>query len=264
MTTFDTAQINACCADAYSHPAARFLLGESLHPGGLDLTTDLALRMRISENDHVLDAGCGLGATAMFLAEDLGCRVTGVTLEAGAVAELDHRASESGLADRISVIRGDISDIALPPAGFDAAVAECVVSIFARKAEALARIHAALKPGGRLGLTDVTVSGPLPVALQGIFAVAGCVGDAVSLEQYASLVEDAGFVITECAPLPDVANDFLKGIRKKMMFAEIGAKLGTIPVSVESVAITKAVLKETEDLVDSGTLGYGMIVAERR
>ena len=264
MTTFDTAEINACCADAYSHPAARFLLGESLHPGGLDLTADLAHRMRLSEDDHVLDAGCGPGATAIYLAEELGCRVTGVTLEAGAVTELDHRAEEAGLADQISVIRGDISDIDLPQAGFDAAVAECVVSIFARKAEALARIHDALKPGARLGLTDVTVSGPLPEALQGIFAVAGCVGNAVSLEQYASLVEDAGFVVTECAPLPDIARDFLKGIRKKMMFAEIGAKLGKIPVSVESVKMAKGVLKETEELVNSGTLGYGMIVAERR
>jgi hypothetical protein len=200
----------------------------------------------------------------MFLAETLGCRVTGVTLEGSAVTELDHRAAEGGLADRISVIRGDISDVDLPQVGFDAAVAECVVSIFARKADALARIHDALKPGGRLGLTDVTVSGPLPEALQGIFAVAGCVGNAVSLERYASLVEDAGFMIDECSPLPDVAKDFLKGIRKKMMFAEIGAKLGKIPVSVESVRMAKGVLKEAEGLVDSGTLGYGMIVAERR
>ncbi len=264
MTTHTPAEINACCADAYSHPAARFLLGESLHPGGIELTADLAGRMRLSESDCVLDAGCGPGATALYLAETLGCRVTGVTLEAGAVTELDRRAEEAGLSDQISVIRGDIAEITLPQAGFDGAVAECVVSIFARKAEALSRIHDALRPGGRLGLTDVTVSGPLPEALQGIFAVAGCVGNAVPLEQYASLVEDAGFIVTECTPLPDVANDFLKGIRKKMLFAEIGAKLGKIPVSVESVKMAKGVLKETEELVNSGTLGYGMIVAERR
>ena len=264
MTTHTTAEINACCADAYSHPAARFLLGESLHPGGLDLTADLARRMGLSANDRVLDAGCGPGATAMFLAETLGCHVTGVTLEDGAVTEIDHRAAEVGLADRISVIRGDISDIDLPQAGFDAAVAECVVSIFARKAEALSRIHDALRPGGTLGLTDVTVNGSLPKALQGIFAVAGCVGNAVSLEEYASLIENAGFTVTECTPLPDIARDFLKGIRKKMMFAEIGAKLGKIPISVESVKMAKGVLKETEELVESGTLGYGMIVAERR
>ncbi len=264
MTTYDTAEINACCADAYSHPAARFLLGESLHPGGIELTGDLARSMGLERGDRVLDAGCGPGATSMYLAEALGCRVTGVTLEAGAVTELDQHAADSGLGDLIDVIRGDIAEIDLPAAGYDAAVAECVVSIFPRKAVALRRIHDALRPGGKLGLTDVTVDGQLPDALQGIFAIAGCVGNAVSLAQYTSLVEDAGFTVIESNPLPGVANDFLKSIRKKMMFAEIGANLGMIPVSVDSVKMAKAVLKEAEDLVASGTLGYGMIVAERQ
>ena len=57
-------QIKACCAAAYSSPAARLLLGDSLHPGGAALTARLGRALGVAPGDVVVDVACGPGASA--------------------------------------------------------------------------------------------------------------------------------------------------------------------------------------------------------
>lgn len=203
--------LNACCARAYSHPAARYLLGDSLHPGGLALTEEVASDLNLTPGSRVLDVGCGPGATSLFLAKKYGATVTGVTLEEAGAAELESHARKEGLEAQI----------------------------------------------------DVIVEGDLPSNLQSVFAVAGCVGGAWSLDEYVSLVEGAGFRVTRSERRKDVASSFVDGVRKKLMFAEIGVKLGKIPVELELIQQAKTYVAEARRLIDDGTIGYCVIIAER-
>ncbi len=255
--------LNACCARAYSHPAARYLLGDSLHPGGLALTEEVASDLNLTPGSRVLDVGCGPGATSLFLAKKYGATVTGVTLEEAGAAELESHARKQGLEAQIDVITGDIASVDLSPTMFDAAIAECVVSIFDDKPAVLRRIFDAVQPGGRLAISDVIVEGDLPSNLQSVFAVAGCVGGAWSLDEYVSLVEGAGFRVTRSERRKDVASSFVDGVRKKLMFAEIGVKLGKIPVELELIQQAKTYVAEARRLIDDGTIGYCVIIAER-
>ena len=263
MTLSPDLELNACCASAYSHPAARYLLGDSLHPGGLALTEEVASHLNLMPESQVLDVGCGPGATSLFLAKTYGATVTGVTLEEAGAEELESHARERGLDIKIDVITGDIASVDLSPAKFDAAIAECVVSIFDDKPAVLRRVFDAMQPGGRLAISDVIVEGELPDHLQSVFAVAGCVGAAWSLDQYVALVEDAGFSVLQSERRPDVASSFIDGIRKKLMFAEIGVKLGKVPVELEVIQEVKTYVKEARRLIDDGTIGYCVIIAER-
>lgn len=261
--TITATEINSCCAQVYDHPAARFLLGDSFHPGGLELTAELASRLGISPSDTVLDAGCGPGASAVHLARTIGCSVVGVTLEDRGGAEASARACREGVEHRVTVVQGDVETVDLGPGRFDAAIAECVVSILPRKQKTLRNLHGLLRAGGRLGITDVTVSGPLPPDLQGVLATAGCVGAALPLDGYAALVSDAGFELEAAEDLPDVASAFLRGIGGKLLIAEIAAKLGKIPISVEAVLEAKRILTETRSFVERGAIGYCMVTARR-
>ena len=72
--------LKSCCAVAYQSDFARLLLGDSFHPGGLALTKRLGKLLALSPSDHVLDVACGLGESAIFLATQFGCRVTGIDL----------------------------------------------------------------------------------------------------------------------------------------------------------------------------------------
>jgi ubiquinone/menaquinone biosynthesis C-methylase UbiE len=217
----------------------------------------------ICPDSLVLDAGSGRGTTAVHLAKTLGCRVMGITLEAEGVEAGVELAQQEGVADRVSFLQGDLSGARADIAAFDAAIMECVLSILPDKPAALERLFGVVCPTGYLGITDVTVNGPLPPELQGILAVAGCVADARSLEEYAALISNAGFRVVETTDLQDVLLGTLKDIKGKLMVAQIAIKLGKISLDPELLPQAKAMLASVEDLVRNGTLSYGMVVAQK-
>ncbi len=70
------------------------LLGETLRPGGLKLTAKLAQLAGIREDHTVLDIACGKGATALFLAREYGCKVTGLDLSDKMISSCQSKAKE--------------------------------------------------------------------------------------------------------------------------------------------------------------------------
>lgn len=69
-----------CCADFYQTDIIRLLFGNSIHPGSLALTRELAEKMGLVRESNVLDVACGVGTTAIFIAKTFGCNVTGIDL----------------------------------------------------------------------------------------------------------------------------------------------------------------------------------------
>lgn len=235
------AELLACYAASYSHPVAWWLLGGSLHPGGLALT----------------------GRLAEALAQTRGCQVTGLTLEEAGVEAGRELARHHGVAEQATFRQGDAGAMAPAQGPFDAVILECVLSILPDKARALGRLHKLLRPSGRLGLTDVTVSGPLPQELQGLLAVVGCVGGARPLEEYRELVEAQGFVVDAARELPEVAGSFLREAKGKQLMAEIAVGLGKLSVSPQLIGQGRRLLAQVQELVSQGLLGYGMLTAHK-
>ncbi|MCI0769533.1 MAG: methyltransferase domain-containing protein, partial [Chloroflexi bacterium] len=120
MTLPNDLDLAGCCSATYSHPAARWLLGESYHPGGLALTSRLVDLAGIGIGDRVLDAGCGRGASSVHLAKSFGCHVVGVTLETDLVEAARAQARERGVEQRTTFIQGDLYHTSLEPSSFDA------------------------------------------------------------------------------------------------------------------------------------------------
>ena len=257
------ADLQSCCAITYSHPLVRWLMGDSLHPGGLALTSRLAELAQIGPDSVVLDVGSGRGASAVHLAKEKGCRVVGVTLEEDGIDAGNELAHRSGVGDMVTFLHGDIQQVELRSGSFDVAMMECVFSIMPDKIATLNRVRDCLKTGGRLALTDVTVNGPLPPELEGILATAGCVGDARSLSEYTSVVEAEGFELEYVDDLPETVISLLRDIKGKMMIAEVAIKLGKVEVNEDLLAKGKEYLAQVQGLVDQGTLSYGLVVARR-
>lgn len=255
--------LNACCVATYGHPLAQWLLGESLHPGGLALTTRLATAMGLKKGDVVLDVGSGRGASAVHLAETVGCRVTGLTLEDTGTATGSRLALEKGVSDTVTFLQQDVHEANLEGESYDGIVMECVLSILGDKEAVVCRLAQALAPGGRLGLTDVTVNGELPSHLEGLLATVGCTGNARPLSGYEGILSAAGLHIEQSMDLPQVATEFMDAMLSKLRLAEMAARLGAAPVSYEYVAQARSVLKEVRDLVHRGILSYGMMVASK-
>ncbi len=60
--------VKQCCASFYGSDVARYLLGESFHPGGLKLTIELAELVWLRSTSVVLDIASGKGTSAFALA----------------------------------------------------------------------------------------------------------------------------------------------------------------------------------------------------
>ena len=115
------------------------------------LLADLA---RIAGGERVLDAGCGVGGSSIFLAKTRGCRVVGVTLSRQQAATARAHAQRHGVAQRTEFLVMDYARTAFPDASFDVFWA-LESSCYAADVMALAReAHRVTTPAGRVVIAD--------------------------------------------------------------------------------------------------------------
>lgn len=189
--------IKSCCAAAYQRDAVALILGESYHPGGLELTRRLGRTLDLRPGEVVLDIASGPGTTAFLLAQEFDVNVVGVDLGDQAVAKANARAGELGLADRVRFHVGDAERLPVEAASVDAVVCECAFCTFPDKATAAAEMARVLKPGGRLGITDVALDpGRLDEELRTLSGWVACLADARPVDEYVALLAGAGLTVT--------------------------------------------------------------------
>ncbi len=256
----DTYAAKICCADLYSSELARLILGDSLHPGGRRATNRLGRVMGLQPGWRVLDLACGMGTSATALSRVFRCRVTGLELGADAAATSRRRALEQPIPANVDFVRGDAE---LPPfrnGAFDAVLIECATSLFTDKAAAMAECRRLLKPGGILGISDVTVApGSLPPELDGTVGMMLCLTDALSAEGYRNLLEQAEFSTEEPEDLSAEVLTLLADLRVKLA---LGQSLGRIDteLDVDLTAAAPDLLDWVERLVKGGQIGYWLYV----
>ena len=132
---------------------------DHFHGRGLEATEDMANRLEVSETDHVLDVGSGLGGPARYFARRFGCRVSGIDLTAEFCDIARHLTALLGLTERVSFEQGDALAMPFGDESFDGAYSMNVSMNIADKGALYREIHRVIKPGGWLSLSEV-VQGP--------------------------------------------------------------------------------------------------------
>lgn len=107
-----------------------------------------------SPGSTVLEAGCGVGAQTITLAQrSPQAHFTSVDISAVSVAEAQRRVGEAGLSN-VTCEQGDIFDLPFEPKSFDHAFVCFVLEHLARPVEALTAVGALLRPGGTITLIE--------------------------------------------------------------------------------------------------------------
>ena len=105
MTPTET--LKQCCARLYESDFAKLLLGDSFHPGGLNLTERLGTLLGLTPQSRVLDIASGPGASALFLAEHFGCEVLGIDYSSQNVEQANAAAVAKGVFPSVRFQIGD-------------------------------------------------------------------------------------------------------------------------------------------------------------
>ncbi len=189
------AVVKECCAVAYASPWVSLVLGESWHPGGLDLTERVGRYLALTPADVVGDVAAGEGASGRHLVRRFGCRVQALDLGGVQVARGRAASDREGLADRMTFQQGDAEALPWDTESLDAVLCECALCTFPSPEAAVSEWVRVLKPGGRIGLTDVTRRGALPTEFDNLAGWIGCLAGARSLDAYAKLLTDVGLMV---------------------------------------------------------------------
>jgi arsenite methyltransferase len=149
----------------------------------------------LHEGETVLDLGSGGGIDVLLSAKRVGPtgKAYGLDMTEEMLALARRNAAEAG-ATNVDFLKGQIEAVPLPAATVDVVISNCVVNLSTDKPAVFAETFRVLKPGGRIGITDVVAEDHLSVeerAERGAWV--GCIAGALSRAEYEAGLAAAGF-----------------------------------------------------------------------
>ncbi len=151
----------------------------------------------------VLDLGSGGGIDCFLAGQRVGPdgRVIGVDMTAEMIEKA--RANKANLdAENVEFRLGEIEHLPVPDASVDVIISNCVINLSTDKPQVFREAYRALRPGGKLAVSDMVTDGPLPDSIKSsLSAWAGCVAGALDVQDYMAGIKDAGFVDVKLVPV---------------------------------------------------------------
>jgi arsenite methyltransferase len=170
----------------------------------------------LHEGERVLDLGSGGGIDVLLSAKRVGPtgRAIGLDMTDEMLALAQRNAAQAG-ATNIEFVRGQIEDIPLPAESVDVVISNCVINLAADKPAVFREIARVLRPGGRIGISDIVAEDHLTLeqrAERGSFV--GCIAGALSFSEYRTGLEKVGLVDISLTPSHSVADGMVSAIVK--------------------------------------------------
>jgi arsenite methyltransferase len=259
----DPTTIKACCAAGYSSDVVTMLLGDSYHPGGLTLTRRLLDRLDLHPDALLLDVASGIGTTCLLAATEYGTRAVGVDLSAANVTLARGAAAARHVSDRVRFHQGDAETLPVDDGRADAVVCECALCTFPDKPATLHEMARVLRPGGRLGITDITADRDrLPHELTGMGAWIACVADARPLSDYERMLRAAGLRLRTEEHQHGALPRMIDQIEARLDLLRMTARPRLDALGID-LAQARTALHAARAAVLDGILAYVLIVAEK-
>jgi SAM-dependent methyltransferase len=161
----------------------------------------------LNAGETVLDLGSGGGIDVLLSARRVGPtgKAYGLDMTDEMLDLARRNAAEAG-ATNVEFLRGQIEDIPLPSGTVDVVISNCVINLSTDKPAVFASSFRVLKPGGRIGVSDVVAENHLTAEERGERGEwVGCIAGALSIAEYERGLLDAGFVDVEINPTHEVA-----------------------------------------------------------
>jgi SAM-dependent methyltransferase len=159
----------------------------------------------LKAGETVVDLGSGAGFDALLSAEKLGAegRFIGVDMTPEMLERARTNAVNAGYARTVEFREGFIENLPIASDTADVVISNCVINLSPDKAQVFREAYRVLKPGGRLAVSDIVLSEPLPEVVADLaMSWIACVGGASTEEEYLGFMRDAGFENIEFTRTP--------------------------------------------------------------
>jgi len=193
----------------------------------------------LREGERVLDLGSGGGIDVLLSAKRVGPtgRAFGVDMTDEMLALAQRNAAEAG-ATNVEFLKGTIEAIPLPGASIDVVISNCVVNLAADKPAVFREIARVLRPGGRIGITDIVAEDALTPgqrAERGSYV--GCIAGALSFSEFEAGLAEVGLTdvsLTSTHTVADGMHSVIVKATKPADAAPWAAPARELPVAADA------------------------------
>jgi len=221
-------------------------------PGGLESARRFIGMLGLAPGARVLDAGCGLGGSAFVMAREHAAHVVGIDLSRNMIALARERAAAYRVEGRVSFVHGDCLQLDVD-AEFDAVYSRDAFLHVHDKPRLFGLLRRALKPGGRIVITDY------------------CAGDPPWTDGFAAYVRERGYDLHTTAAYQRLLEDAgLRDVRGEDLTAEFAAihqrELARLPgagLAGDDEAALAAAWRAKIERILSGEQRWGVFSAVR-
>ncbi len=213
------AQGTACCSDPETIGAELYSalerdeLPEAAVLASLGCGNPTAVA-ELRAGERVLDLGSGGGIDVLLSAKRVGPtgRAFGVDMTDEMLALAQRNAAVAGVTN-VEFLKGHIEALPLPAESIDVVISNCVVNLAVDKPAVFAEIARVLRPGGRIGISDIVADDALTLeqrAERGSYA--GCIAGALSVSEFRAGLEAVGLADISITPSHAVADGMISAI----------------------------------------------------
>jgi arsenite methyltransferase len=232
MTSADRDRIRAAVAARYAGLARAARAGQVITDGDPDAPACGALAYRdaaglpeaavraslgcgnpvavagLRPGETVLDLGSGGGIDVLLSARRVGPAGKAYGLDmTQEMLDLAWASARAAGAENVEFLRGQIEAIPLPEASVDVIISNCVINLSTDRPAVFAESYRVLRPGGRLGISDILAEDHLtPAQQRERGAKAGCIAGVPSFTEYRDGLTFAGFTGIVITPAHEVGD----------------------------------------------------------
>jgi len=182
----------------------------------------------VSKEHNVLDAGCGIGGSSIYIAKHTGCHVTGITLSPKQPLTATAFAKREGIADLAQFFQKDYTNTGFDANSFDRAWAMESMETATDKTFFFKEMYRVLKPGGRLLIADWFKPYPYDIITQPdmlMMSHGWAMSDILTIDEAKEIAAAHGFKLLKHRDVTKEVAPSVKALYKAYIWGSISSRL---------------------------------------
>ncbi len=223
---------------------------DEFHIGGRKATESFLSQLNFSEQDHILDVGCGLGGASRFVANKYNNQVSGIDLTQEYIETGKALCAWVGLDKQVTLHHGNALSMPFQDETFDGGFTMHASMNIENKVQLFTEVYRVLRPGTSFGIYDVMRIGDGKLTYPVPWATVPSTSNLATPNQYKQALSDAGFAVSTENNRHDFTLGFFKEFRAKSEASGGSPPIGLHILMEESTAV------KVKNMIENITAGY--------